>query len=200
MCLSPGDFATSLRRDGGEVSSASFCRNTGISSFWQVLTQEYPGASLRPERHRGTVSSLAVANSYCVVIFFGFTDFSGYIRGMKNTKLVYSTGGAPEPHCPRCGEKMEHCRCRGQEAATKKAITAVLRMEKGGRRGKVVTVIDRLPADKAWLKDMTARLKKRCGTGGTFRLGKAEGLIEIQGDKRELIRELLRAAGVNVKG
>ncbi len=157
-------------------------------------------AALQPEGADGTVSYFVVVSSCGVVIFFGIMDFSGYIRGMENTELVYSTGGAAEPHCPRCGEKKENCRCSVEAAVEKKKITAVLRMEKGGRRGKVVTVIDRLPADKTWLKDMTARLKKRCGTGGTFRLGKAEGLIEIQGDKRDLIRELLRAEGINVKG
>ncbi len=129
----------------------------------------------------------------------GFAEFLPYIRAMKNTKLVYSTGGSEE-RCPRCNAEKSQCRCDTAAPIDAKKITAWLRVEKGGRKGKIVTVIDRLPGDKAWLKELTAVLKKRCGTGGTFRLGSKDGLIEIQGDKRELIRELLQERGLRVKG
>jgi translation initiation factor 1 len=62
--------------------------------------------------------------------------------------------------------------------------------------GKVVTVIDALPAHRAFLSDLARELKKSCGTGG--RAG--ETFVEIQGDHRERLRNLLARKGWTVKG
>ena len=51
-----------------------------------------------------------------------------------------------------------------------------------------------------FLKDLTKVLKNRCGSGGTFDLEGKEGKIEIQGDKRDLIRTLLAERGIKTKG
>jgi translation initiation factor 1 len=59
--------------------------------------------------------------------------------------------------------------------------------ETKGRRGKGVTTVFDLPLNEAGLLDLAAKLKQRCGTGGTVKNGR----IEIQGDQRErLILEL----------
>ncbi len=79
-------------------------------------------------------------------------------------------------------------------------ITAVLRIEKSGRGGKTVTVIDRLPKSENFLKELCTELKKKCGSGGTYVTTGADGLIEIQGDKREMIRGVLSKKGMTVKG
>ena len=79
-------------------------------------------------------------------------------------------------------------------------FTAVLRIEKQGRGGKTVTVIDGLPKVSIFLKNLTKKLKNRCGSGGTFLMDGKEGKIEIQGDKRELIRGLLADDGIRTKG
>lgn len=42
---------------------------------------------------------------------------------------------------------------------------------------------------------LAAELKKKCGSGGAIK----QGNIEIQGDKRELIKQLLEAKGMKVK-
>ena len=81
-----------------------------------------------------------------------------------------------------------------------KNFKAVLRIEKSGRGGKTVTVIDGLPKLKPYLEELTKLLRNRCGSGGTYRLDGKEGLIEIQGDKRELIRSILSEQGIVVKG
>ena len=81
-----------------------------------------------------------------------------------------------------------------------KNFTAVMRIEKQGRGGKTVTVIDGLPKLEIYLKELCTFLKTRCGSGGTYDLSGKEGLIEIQGDKRELIRSLLESKGIKVKG
>jgi translation initiation factor 1 len=47
-------------------------------------------------------------------------------------------------------------------------------MEKQGRGGKTVTVIDQLPKNIIFLKNLTTMLKKKCGSGGTYLMdGKA---------------------------
>ena len=75
-------------------------------------------------------------------------------------------------------------------------ITARLRIEKAGRKGKTVTVVESLPRNPAFLKDLAGGLKRICGSGG-----KAGGThIEIQGDHRDKIRDYLRAKGWVVKG
>jgi translation initiation factor 1 len=55
--------------------------------------------------------------------------------------------------------------------------------ETKGRAGKGVTTVSGLPLSEADLGTLAARLKKRCGSGGTVR----EGVIEIQGDHRDTI-------------
>jgi translation initiation factor 1 len=79
-------------------------------------------------------------------------------------------------------------------------FAAVLRIEKQGRGGKTVTVIDGLPKVEVFLKEWTTRLKKKCGSGGTYITSGKEGVIEIQGDKRDLIRAEFTKAGIRVKG
>jgi len=65
--------------------------------------------------------------------------------------------------------------------------------ESGG--GKTVTVIVGVPLNDAAVRNLAGELKRRCGTGGTVK----EGVIEIQGDHRELIMAELAALGFKVK-
>ena len=71
-----------------------------------------------------------------------------------------------------------------------------LRIEKSGRAGKTVTVLDGLPRNPSFLKDLIAELKRACGTGGTA----AERHVELQGDHRAALRVLLARRGWLVKG
>ena len=75
-------------------------------------------------------------------------------------------------------------------------VTAKLRMEKKGRGGKTMTVIDGLPRNAAFLKDLCQDLKRLCGTGGAI----ADGTVELQGDLRDRLRPHLVAKGFLVKG
>ena len=75
-------------------------------------------------------------------------------------------------------------------------LVAKLRLEKKGRGGKAVTVVDGLPDNAVFLKDLCQELKRLCGTGGTV----DAGAVELQGDLRGRIREVLRAKGFIVKG
>lgn len=119
---------------------------------------------------------------------------------MSDSKLVYSTDPALNKECPKCKELLAACTCPPQLSVTSRRFIAILRVEKQGRGGKTVTVIDGLPKVNVFLKDLTKRLKNACGSGGTFSMEGKEGIIEIQGDKRELIRTLLEKEGIKTKG
>jgi translation initiation factor 1 len=66
-----------------------------------------------------------------------------------------------------------------------------VRREVSGRRGKAVTTVSGVPVDDAGLKELAGKLKKRCGVGGSVK----NGVIEIQGDHRDAVVQLLEAEG-----
>jgi translation initiation factor 1 len=69
-----------------------------------------------------------------------------------------------------------------------------VRREVAGRRGKGVTTILDLPLDDAAMRELAGRLKKRCGVGGSAK----NGIIELQGDHRDTVVEVLRGEGYDV--
>ncbi len=114
----------------------------------------------------------------------------------RNARLVYSTGTGRI--CPGCGWPEHECKC-SKSAATESVpnrVTAKLRLEKKGRGGKTVTVVYDLPNNVAFLKELSQELKRACGTGGSV----ADGAVELQGDLRERVREVLLKKGYSVKG
>jgi translation initiation factor 1 len=66
-----------------------------------------------------------------------------------------------------------------------------VRREVAGRRGKAVTTVSGVPVDDAGLKALAGKLKKRCGVGGSVK----DGVIEIQGDHRDAVVEILKGEG-----
>lgn len=73
--------------------------------------------------------------------------------------------------------------------------TVSLHRESKGRAGKGVTLLKGLVLSDADLTALTKTIKQSCGTGGTVK----DGVIEIQGEQREKIAELLRKLGYKVK-
>jgi translation initiation factor 1 len=69
-----------------------------------------------------------------------------------------------------------------------------VRRETAGRRGKAVTTVSGVPLDDAALRELAGRLKKRCGVGGSAK----NGVIELQGDHRDVVVEMLRESGYDV--
>jgi len=67
--------------------------------------------------------------------------------------------------------------------------------ETKGRRGKGVSLITGLDLPPADLLLLATQLKKKCGSGGTVR----EGVIEIQGDHRDLLVRELETLGWKAK-
>jgi translation initiation factor 1 len=115
----------------------------------------------------------------------------------ENGRIVYSTETGRI--CPGCGQPSGDCRCRtilaGDEAVPKR-IVAKLRVDKKGRGGKTVTVVDGLPRNAAFLKELSQELKRACGTGGAI----LADAVELQGDLRERVRTCLLGKGFVVKG
>jgi len=99
-----------------------------------------------------------------------------------DNNLVYSTDS---------GRIKEH----KIEQITQSDGFAKVKRETKGRKGKGVIVISGLGLETSKLKELAKKLKKTCGTGGSV-VGET---IEIQGDKRDIIKTLLEQAGFKVK-
>lgn len=112
-------------------------------------------------------------------------------RPDRGSRPVYSTEGgrvvSPRPVPPRAAPA----------AAPSVPDDGVVRLfrDRGGRGGKVVTVIRGLPQRGAALDTLAGELKRLCGAGGAVK----DGAVEIQGDHRERIADWLRALGLRVK-
>jgi translation initiation factor 1 len=103
---------------------------------------------------------------------------------VSNSRPVYSTEGGD---LRRTGERR-----LPPAAPAGDGIVRIFR-EKGGRGGKVVTVVRGL--EPGVLKATASDLKKLCGSGGAVK-GDA---VEIQGDHREKVADRLRSQGHTVK-
>ena len=99
-------------------------------------------------------------------------------------RVVYST---TDGDLRKARDPVERNRLRGDGKVR-------VRREIGGRRGKTVTTIAGLPLRDAEVKALAARLKKRCGVGGAVK----DGVIELQGDHRDTVVEVLRSDGFTV--
>ncbi|MCU5775690.1 stress response translation initiation inhibitor YciH [Erwiniaceae bacterium BAC15a-03b] len=101
----------------------------------------------------------------------------------NNSRLVYSTdsGRIEQP----------------QEKVVRPKGDGIVRIQRqtSGRKGKGVCLISGIDLDDEALTKLAAELKKKCSCGGAVK----EGIIEIQGDKRDLLKSLLEAKGMKVK-
>jgi len=70
-----------------------------------------------------------------------------------------------------------------------------VKREVAGRRGKPVTTVHGLALASDALKTLAGDLKRRCGSGGSAK----DGVIEIQGDHRDVLVEELTSRGYSVK-
>jgi translation initiation factor 1 len=99
----------------------------------------------------------------------------------RDSRVVYSTTDGDLRKVP--DSMLKHRRADGNRVAVRREIA--------GRRGKAVTTVAGVPVDDAGLRALAGRLKKRCGVGGSVK----DGVIEIQGDHRDVVVEILKAEG-----
>lgn len=112
---------------------------------------------------------------------------------MSNVRLVFSTDPKDKIESDKDSKVTN-------EPVEEGKFTVVFRLEKGGRGGKTVTVLDGFPKNEEYLKNLAKELKAKCGVGGTHLLTEKSGIIEIQGDKRDQLKKLLEAKRIKFKG
>ena len=103
---------------------------------------------------------------------------------MSNSRIVYSTDN-------NVVDKSEV-----SESGNINPSEQVVRIHldrKGG--GRIVTIIRGLMHESRTMIDLTKELKKKCGSGGSFKNNE----ILIQGNKRDVVQEFLRKKGYNPK-
>lgn len=110
-----------------------------------------------------------------------------------DSRLVYSTDGGRL--CPQCQRKLTLCVCGDSRPVANGDGIVRLHRETKGRGGKAVTLVKGLPLSDAALKTLASQLKKKCGVGGATK----DGVIEIQGDQRSLLKSELEKLGYQVK-
>lgn len=106
------------------------------------------------------------------------------MNGFDDLDIVFSTDkGRIKP------EKKKH--------SSKPKGDGIVRVgrETKGRKGKGMTVITGVPTHPEGLRSLAKELKQKCGTGGTVK----DGVIEIQGDHRDLLINELQSRGYTVK-
>ena len=113
--------------------------------------------------------------------------------GNKKGGLVYSSEHGRM--CPQCSQPVAVCICNKAKSLPKGDGIVRVGRETKGRKGKGVTLISGVPLAGDELKGFVQQLKKKCGSGGTLK----DGIIEIQGDHRDLLFGELQKMGWTVK-
>lgn len=103
----------------------------------------------------------------------------------KQSRLVYSTDGGRM--CPQCLRALASCVCKTSKPALAPQSVVRIGRQTKGRKGAGVTLISGLPLATPELQTLARQLKKKCGVGGAVK----DGVIELQGDQRELAKALL---------
>jgi len=111
----------------------------------------------------------------------------------SNSGLVYSS--VHGRMCPACRQPVDNCVCKKNSSQPRGDGIVRVQRETKGRKGKGVTLITGIPLPDAELKTFAKKLKQRCGAGGAVK----DGVVEIQGDHRDILLEELRKEGWKVK-
>ena len=111
----------------------------------------------------------------------------------KTKGLVYSTDTGRT--CPGCGHPVKQCCCStGKSRQQGDGVVRISRQTKG-RKGSGVCLITGMDLGGTELKKLAKQLKKKCGSGGAIK----NGVIEIQGDHREVLVDALIKLGFKAK-
>lgn len=89
--------------------------------------------------------------------------------------------------CPKCGLPQELCICQTIAKETQKIRVEMIQK----RYGKSMTTIRGIDTSKIDVRDLMKKLKSKLACGGTYKNNE----IELQGDHREQVREILVKEG-----
>ncbi len=92
--------------------------------------------------------------------------------------------------CSTCGLPEELCMC--EQIAKEQQQIKILTDTR--RYGKLVTVVEGINSSDIDMDDLARKLKTRCAAGGTYKDGK----IELQGDHKKKVKEVLEELGFSV--
>lgn len=109
----------------------------------------------------------------------------------NNRRLAYSTDPEPE----KKAAPVEMPRNPAAPFAVQGSTPVYVRLERKGRGGKSVSIVDGVQSPKVGKQALLKHLKSSLGTGGAL---KGE-VLEIQGDNRERIVEVLTELGYKAK-
>jgi len=105
----------------------------------------------------------------------------------NNSRTVWSSSDGDQ--------RKKEQRSRNTKSLPPQQQTAYLHRESGGRGGKVVSIVKNLTLSEDDMKSLAKKLKQECGTGGTVK----DGVIEIQGEHRQKMADVLQKLGYKVK-
>lgn len=109
----------------------------------------------------------------------------------KSTRRVYSTDQGRL--CPSCEQPQHEGKCSNDTILGDGKVR--ISRETKGRKGAGVTLVKGIPLAENDLKALHKKLKKRCSVGGAIK----SGVMEFQGDQRELLFTLLKVYPWDVK-
>ena len=89
--------------------------------------------------------------------------------------------------CTRCGLPQELCVCETIAKESQKIVVQVIQK----KFKKISTVVEGIDEKEINLKELAKKLKNKFACGGTAK----EGRIELQGDHKQKVKEMLVAAG-----
>ena len=117
----------------------------------------------------------------------------------ENSRLVYSTEEMI-PRLPRSLRNNEKAKDNPDEKVLHTNVRpsqqkATVRLDRKGRGGKSVTVIEGLQIPQKEREALLKRLKAKLGTGGTVK----DTCLELQGDHRDALMEALEKLGYPTK-
>lgn len=112
-------------------------------------------------------------------------------------RLFEGTEWDRPPRCERCGDLEEDCTCPPppKKLTAPQKQTARVTVEKR-KKGKLITAVHGLSAEKNDLTALLGKLKSACGAGGTVK----DDLLEVQGDHLDRVRDLLADTGYRLRG
>jgi translation initiation factor 1 len=111
------------------------------------------------------------------------------LEDWKASRLVYSTDSSASPPQPAAHP------AKGPPGKPQKQRQVLVKIDRKGRRGKSVTLVEGVPCSAEELEALSRKLKTACGSGGTVK----DGRIEIQGEHRDKILAMLTELGYKPK-